>query len=306
LQISDRASRNIFFVALCRNIGIPARIEPAASKPQYFENGQWKNVVFEDETTTRSIKTKLIIKSSNANPVKPGYYAHYTLSYFKDGDFHTLDYEDNPIVKRFPYSLELDEGYYRLTVGSRANDGSVTVHTEYFELKGNKPYLLTVKLPEVERKLFVKGIVDMNSTITLQDQSKITLKSLSKGKGLILNFLDLGKEPSKHILQDMETVRTALESWGGGILLMISDDKNSIFDASVFKGLPQQIVWGVDNERTFLKTVAGALQTEFQDNFPLTVYLSGNGGILYFSAGYRTSTGEAILKTIKQEAESFK
>ena len=216
-----------------------------------------------------------------------------------------MDYENDPAVKHFPYSLELDEGYYRLTTGSRANDGSVTVSSQYFELKRNKPNRLTLKLPETAGKLFVKGIVDMNSIVFLQDH-KTTLKELSKGKGLMLCFVDLGKEPSKHILQDLSVVQKALEAWGGGILFLIPGDKNTDFRTSDFKNLPQQTTWGNDPERGLLKAVGSALQLDFQDNFPLTVYLSRNGGILYSSAGYGIGTGEAIFKTIKQEEESFK
>jgi transglutaminase-like putative cysteine protease len=306
LQIANSRSRNIFFVALCRSFGIPARIEPATSKPQYFENGQWTDAVFESVETVHTPKAKLTVHNAASNVVKPGYYTHYTLAYFKDGDFQTLDYENNPAVAHFPYQLELDEGYYRLTAGSRANDGSVAIHTEYFELQSNTPPCrITVELPKIEGKLFVKGIVDMNSIVTLQNHSKATLKELSKGKGLMLCFVDAGKEPSKHILQDLPVVREALEEWGGGILLMTPGDKiNRSFDAGVFKGLPQQTVWGIDNERTLLQATAGALQIDFKDNFPLTVYLSSNGGILYSSLGYHIGTGEDIVKTIRQEKVS--
>jgi hypothetical protein len=97
-----------------------------------------------------------------------------------------------------------------------------------------------------------------------------------------------------------------LEEWGGGILLMIPSDKQtSAFDASVFKGLPKQTAWSVDTNRALLNATAGALQMEFGDNFPLTVYLSKAGGILYSSVGYTIGTGEDILKIIKQEKNSY-
>jgi transglutaminase-like putative cysteine protease len=304
LQAADEPSRAVFFVALCRSSGIPARIEAATGKPQYLENGQWVDVVFEPEKSPSGNlpQAKLIVRNSTDNIVKPGYYSHYTLARFRDGDFHTLDFENNPLVARFPYQLELDEGYYRLMTGSRANDGSVFVHTEYFELKGNTSHTLNIRLPEVEGKLFVKGIVDMNSVVHRSDHSKTTLKELSKGKGLMLCFLDPGKEPSKHILQDFPAVQQALEEWNGGVLLMIPDDKAvPSFDSSTFKGLPQNTCWSTDNNRELLKAVAGALQIDFRDNFPLTVYLSRNGGILYSSTGYRIGTGEDVLKIIRLE-----
>ncbi|MDR3339628.1 MAG: transglutaminase-like domain-containing protein [Candidatus Symbiothrix sp.] len=304
LQIADRLSRNIFFVAICRSFGIPARIEPATAKPQYFENGRWTDAGFEPEESANANlpKGRLIVQNIINNVVKPGYYSHYTLAYFKDGDFQTLDFENNPAVANFPYSLDLDEGYYRLMIGGRANDGSVSVHTQYFVLKAGKPQTIRVRLPEPEGKLFVKGIVDMNTIVELENNTKSTLKELSKGKGLTLCLLDPGKEPSKHILQDFPAVKQAFDEWGGGLLLMVPDDKINGFDASVFKGLPANAVWGIDKQRNLLQAVTGALQlTGFNDNFPLTIYLSRNGGVLFSAAGYRIGTGEEVLGVIGKE-----
>jgi transglutaminase-like putative cysteine protease len=302
LGIADVRSRNIFFVAACRSFGIPARLEPATGKPQYSENGKWTDVAFEKESSAavNLPKGKVTLKNAAGNIVKPGYYTHYTLAYFKDGEFHSLDLEDNPVAAKFPFTLDLDEGYYRLMIGSRANDGSVTVSVKYFELKGNTAQTLEVKMPQIENKLFVKGIVDMNSVVILKDQSKASLKELSNGKGLMLCFVDPGKEPSKHILQDLPVVQQVFETWSGGVLFVIPSDKFSKgFDASVFKGLPQQTQWSVGDD--LLKAATGALQLDLGDNFPLTLYLSDNGGILFSSVGYRIGTGEEVLKVIELE-----
>ncbi|MDR0415289.1 MAG: transglutaminase-like domain-containing protein [Prevotellaceae bacterium] len=305
LKIADRRSRNIFFVAACRSFGIPARVEGSTGKTQYFENGQWIDVAFEPSTSLNLPKAKLAVHSSPDNLTRPGYYSHYTLAYFKDGDFQTLDFEGSPQVSRLPCTLELDEGYYRLMAGSRANDGSVFVHTEYFTLKKDVPASVTIRLPETEGKLFVKGIVDMNTIVTLSSGSKATLKELSKGRGLMLCFLDMGKEPSKHILQDIPAVRDDLNEWGGGVLLAVPGDKAATASAiSAFKGLPQNTSHAIDSNRELLRAVTSALQIEFSDNFPLTIYLSRNGGILYSAVGYRIGTGEEILKTIRKEENS--
>ena len=303
LKMADRLSRNIFFVAACRSFGIPARIEGSTGKIQYFESGQWVDVMFEPGNSHHAPKAKLTVHNASGNLTKPGYYTHYTLAYFKDGDFQTLDFENSPQVSHFPYTLDLDEGYYRLMTGSRANDGSVFVHTEYFELKKSAPSRIDIRLPETDGKLFVKGIVDMNSTVTLNNGAKTTLKELSQGKGLMLCFLDLGKEPSKHILQDLPAVKQALDEWGGGVLFLTSGDKTAPAALiSSFKDLPQHTGWGVDVRRELLQAATGALQMDFGDNFPLTLYLSRNGGILYSAAGYRIGIGEEILKIIRMEA----
>jgi len=308
LGITDSRSRNIFFVALCRNFGIPARIEPATSRPQYFKNGAWIDVYLQPEIAPTHLSlANLTLLNAKENIIKPIYTANYSLAYFKGGEFHTLDYEGNPAVVNLPYTLKLDAGYYRLLIGSRANDGSVFVHTEYFELKGNTKRKMEIHIPKTEGKLPVKGIIDMNSVVTTKEGSKASLKELSKGKGLVLCFLDPGKEPSKHILQDFPGVQAELDQWGGGALFMIPDDKETkTFDASAFKGLPSNTVWGSDRQRELLKSATNALQIKFQDNFPLTIYLSSNGGILFSSAGYRIGTGTDVLAVIKKERKTKK
>jgi hypothetical protein len=301
LKISDKRSRDILFVALCRSMDIPSRIDQATGRPQYLkaETGLWVDVFFDRQAAE---KPKATIQFTNAkdNIVKPGYYTHFTIARYDNGDFVTLDYENS--IKDLPARITVDAGYYRLMTGSRGNDGSVTISTRYFEVKGGEAKSFEISLPKVEGRIQVQGIVDPNTVVALQDGSKKTLKELTNAKGLMICFADPDKEPTKHILQDLPAVQQAIEEWGGGILFAIPDDKMSkAFDASVFKGLPKQSLWMTDNERVLLNTVAGALQIDFSNNFPLTVYLSTNGGILYSSQGYRIGIGENIIKTIELE-----
>lgn len=301
LKVADKQSRNIFFVALCRSMDIASRVDPVTSRPQYLnvEKNQWVDVNFEKPVVDKP-KATISFVNNNSNIVKPGYYTHFTIARFDNGNFVTLDYENQ--IKGLPSKIEVDAGYYRLMIGSRANDGSVTIDTRYFGIKEKEAKTMEIKLPEVEGRVQVQGIVDPNTVVVLNDGSKKTIKELTNKKGLVICFADPDKEPTKHILQDLPAVQQPIEEWGGGILFAVPDDKLSkAFDASVFKGLPKQSVWMTDNSRTLLNTVAGALQIEFSNNFPLVIYLSTNGGILYSSQGYRIGIGENILKTIEAE-----
>jgi hypothetical protein len=305
LKVANRRSSNVFFVAVCRSLGIPAQIETATGKPQYFGDGTWKEARFteaNDEVQSISPKVALTLTNTPSNNIKPDYYIHYTVAVFKDGDFQTLDYEDDPAVNEFPYTLRLDAGYYRLMSGSRANNGSVAVRVEYFELKAGEPLEISVTLPEITGKLLVQGNIDLNTLITANDGNKKPLKTFDHDKGLMLCFLDPGKEPSKHLLQDLPAQRQDLETWGGGILLMIPADKQrETFNPAVFKNLPQQTEWATDHDRSLLKIIVKELQLDFNDNFPLTVYLSTTGDILYSSQGYKIGISEEVLKTIYLE-----
>lgn len=46
LRVADPHSRDIFFVAVCRSFGIPARLETATRIPQYFFREKWQDVYF--------------------------------------------------------------------------------------------------------------------------------------------------------------------------------------------------------------------------------------------------------------------
>ena len=306
LKVADNHSRDIFFVALCRSMDILTRIDPATNRPQYLraEDNLWTDVYF-DEKIIEQPKATITFTNNKGNIVKPGYYTHFTLARFDNGDFVTLDFENE--VNSLPANVSVDAGYYRLMIGSRANDGSVTIDTRYFEVKEKEKKSLEIKLPKIEGRIQVQGIVDPNTVVTLNDGSKKSLKDLMNKKGLVICFADPDKEPTKHILQDLPLVKQPVEEWGGGILFAVPDDKLSrAFDASVFKNLPKQSLWMTDNSRELLRSAAGALQIDFSNNFPLTIYLSTSGGILYSSQGYRIGIGENIIKTIEEEKATKK
>ncbi|MDR2026218.1 MAG: transglutaminase-like domain-containing protein [Prevotellaceae bacterium] len=292
MKIADQYSRNIFFVALCRSAGIAARLNPATARPQYYD-GEWKNAEFEDGTKETYPQAKIAFVNSKDNLIRLRYGTHYSLARFRDGDFATLGLRGTATVS-------VDKGYYRLTVGNRAHDGSVTTVNKYFEVDENRSPDLEIKMPELVRKLQVSGTVDMNTKITLTDGKETTLKDLSGGNGVILCFADPDKEPTKHILQDLPARSNELNEWNGGVLFLVPDDRlSSAFDSSVFKNLPKNTVWGIDSMRSLLNETVSTLKLDFNDNFPLMIFLTNSGGIVYHSSGYKTGISEDIVKTLK-------
>lgn len=302
MQLADNHSRNIFFIALARALGIPARLDASNGRPQYYDE-EWKDVIFgaPDQVIPKS---SIRFTNNPNNIIKPGYYYHFTVGKFNGNDYSTIYFDENG-MGALPVTSPVDAGMYRLVVGSRANDGSVTVGLKYFEAPADKTVNQEITLPIPENLLQVQGIVDPNTIVEL-DNGKKSLKQLMNGKGLMLVFADPDREPTKHILQDLPQVADALNQWGGSVLFLVPDDKLSkAFDSASFSGLPNNTVWGVDANRTLLNGVANTLQMSFTNNFPLVIYLNTNGGILYSHAGYTIGIGENIIKTIEQEKQTM-
>ena len=300
---ADEYSRNIFFVALARALGIPARIDMTNSRPQYYDKG-WKDVFFEAPQQTMP-KSTIRFSNDPNNLLKPSYGSQFTIAKFENNQYKTIALGSE--VANLPASATIDEGMYRLMIGSRANDGSVTVQFRYFEAPQNKVVNEKITLPIPENLLQVQGIIDPNTIVTLDGDKKMTLKELMNNKGLMLVFADPDREPTKHILQDLPQVAQALDVWGGGVLFLVPDDKVSkAFNAKDFKGLPINNYWSIDTGRSLLNSTASTLQMNFTNNFPLVVYINTNGGILYSHVGYTIGIGEKVLETIEQEKKSLK
>lgn len=300
LKLADKHSRNIFFVALCRSFGIAAQLDLATLRPQYYD-GQWKDVLFE-ALQAELPKGRIIFTDDKANVVRPSYSTYYTIATFNKNEFTALNYRNEESLKKLPGVVTVDATNYRLTIGNRGNDGSVTVLNKFFSVGEGETVTEIISIPQPESLVEMQGTLNLNTTIELDNGSKPTIDQQMGGKGLVLVFADPDKEPTKHILQDLPAVSEEMNNWGGSIIFVVPDDKKSAaFDASAFPGLPTKSLWATDNNRQLLNKVSTAIKIDFANNFPLVVYVNKKGEILYSHQGYTIGIGEIILKTIKLE-----
>jgi hypothetical protein len=145
LKISDSESRAIYFVTICRSLGIPSRLEPGSNVPQYFFNSKWNDVYFNDEKAPAEIKGFLKLFSSEASPV-PEYYVHYTIARFENGRYNTLEYDYNKKITDFPEELPLTPGHYMITTGNRLSDNKILTEISFFDLEPDQHLSKEIKL----------------------------------------------------------------------------------------------------------------------------------------------------------------
>lgn len=145
LGVSDRHSRDIYFVAICRSFGIPSRLEPGSNLPQYYFNKKWNDAWFSDEQKPPEGKGYLRLVSSDKHPV-PEYYIHFTIAKFSEGRYNTLDYDYNRRISDFKTELTLSPGHYMLMTGNRINDSKILSSVSFFELRKNEHKIINVYL----------------------------------------------------------------------------------------------------------------------------------------------------------------
>jgi transglutaminase-like putative cysteine protease len=149
LRTADSHSRDIFFVALCRTTGHASRLAPGTGRPQYFESGEWHDVLFSGDITEVGEKGYVTFFSDEKSPV-PQYHIHFTLAVFDDGKYKTLDYGYEVKINDLPARLPLAPGKYMLTTGNRDENGNVLASVSFFDLSPGEDARVEVKLRHKE------------------------------------------------------------------------------------------------------------------------------------------------------------
>lgn len=297
LKVSDRNSRAICFVAICRTLGIPARLEPGRNVPQYFFNKEWNDVYFSDQNKPDLNKGYLRLVSSDTKPV-PEYFIHFTIARFENGRYNTLEYDYNKKITDFTEEIFLPPGHYMLVTGNRLIDSKILSSISFFDLSENEHKTLDIKLRKDLAEKKILGSIDLkkfNSVI----QTNNTSQSCVNEKGAVIIWVEPDKEPSKHIFNDLPLLKKELDSWGGKFLLLSvgsGSSLNQLLQSN--SGLPANTSYGTDNQLTILRNCVKLMQpTEI--NLPVVLVTDTNGNVFFISTGYRIGIGEQILKYTK-------
>ena len=294
LRRADAHSRDIFFVAVCRALNIPAYMDNATEQIFAYNNSQWKLIRF-DEGRKILPNGTLVIDYDKKQSIKPVYWTHFTIAKYENGDFVTFDYENDPRVSSFPITLELEQGYYMLSTGNRYTDGTALSRIEFFTIMPNKTTHQKLIIRNLDENISDLGQIDLQYKLP-ETQSKKTVKELAKGRPLLLCFIDPSREPSKHLLKDIASHAREFEQRGYSILFVLPEDKNvPDFNFDKWK-LPSQSILVEDKGNQWLNNVLTHTKSTFSDNYPLVIFANKEGTILFKSEGYRIGTSNQILQ----------
>ena len=297
LKIADTWSRSICFVAICRSLGIPARLVEGRLIPQYFLKNEWHDVYFSDQTPPSDRKGYVRFTSAEKKPV-PEYYIHFTLARLEGGKYTTLAYDFNRKVTDFAEDIALPPGKYMLLTGNRISDNGILTSLTLFDLGENERKKLDIQLRKDPSVKKILGKLDIKNTAELFS-TNLDLSSGIREKGVVIIWIDPEKEPTRHIFNDLPKLKTELESWGGYFLFL--NGKSSAagsFDASALKELPEKSLFGDDPELRFLSKSID-LTVLPDEKLPFVLVSDKDGNIVYTSSGYRIGIAEQIFKHLQ-------
>jgi transglutaminase-like putative cysteine protease len=288
IKRADIKSMNIFYVALCRSFNIPSRMDPATSQVQVYEKGKWVTVNLVPASVTKEKGTLVINYNSDNNSPIPQYWSYYTLSKYENGSFVALDYENDPRVAKFPVTLSLDNGYYRLTAGNRYADGRVVARNVFFNLSGGGKTSRTLNIPQLFRDSVVYG-----------KAGAVLDRELYKDGGLVICFIEPEKEPTKHVMNEMPIHKIAFDKWGGNFLFVVPENNlRKDFNPQIYSKLPAKTQFVTKNGSVLMDAMLKSANQSFRDNYPLIYIVNKKGEIIFHSEGYRIGIGDLLSKSL--------
>ena len=302
LRHSDAHSRDIFFVAACRSLNIPAYLDNATNTiyvndgdaGKLWKKGKWIKISFEDGTEVQPTAKLTLTYKPTKELAKPVYWSHFTLARYKDGDFKTFDFENDSRMDMFPATIALEQGYYCLTTGNRYPEGDVLVRKEYFTVReGQKITKQIILRPLTERSNDVQASIDPQQEI-IPDMA--TLADYAGSTGMLFIFMGDYKEPSKHLVKEMQSLSKEYKDWGGMVYLVAPAAAKPI----TWK-LPNTdcIIREPDQKDPFEKEIVETLKLDLRNDYPLVALVNNRGEILFHSHGYSIGLAEQILKKLK-------
>ena len=309
---ADARSSDIFFVALCRKFGFPARLDEVTGKAQYLVDGSWNDVVLASVPP----QGDLVLELSGNTSDNPEYYTHFTLSKVVDsGGNLTADllsfneYGPLDFVSLFSEPYSLDEGYYMLTTGRRMADGSVLSRASFFKVNEGGRTEAPLEVRSATSGLPVLGTFDAEQTFRPAGAAAASAGSpaaeasilSATGRGYFLvAVLGSGDEPSNHAVRQLAAAAQALNAWGRPAVLLGGAPAASVPPAAPapVAGL-SNAVYGLDTAGKVAAMLASGAGAE---SFRLPVVAVGDsfGRIVYFSQGYNTSLAEDLRSVIEK------
>ena len=291
------SAKKILFVALCRTLGIPAKLNKENGNMSYYEGGNWIEIEIGtvQEEVIKDSKIALHAQDDTAYE----YMKNYTIGRYVNGIYHTLyletgEWKDNKI------SYEVEAGRYRIITVNREANGTIHANLYYVEVEEKSEAIVEIVVPDThvgnEKEVVVKETSFMNTNGDVYKLSDVTDESRN-----MVAFLDAGAEPTEHLLNEMIEAKEQYLELQPKVVLVVKEE-NDLANPTLVKALEAlpfiQVYVGYEKEDLAyiyeeFEILDKKLPLAFVMNKPMTAHMA--------IAGYHVGIGTMLLKYLESK-----
>ena len=346
LKMGSAVSRTILFIAICRSLNIPARLDKSLMLPEYWADGAFHVPV----SRAQASKGTLLLRNI---PGKEWIYAqHWTLGRLEKDHFVTMNHA-GLVFEKETLELFLPVGIYRLIAVKRLLNGDQEAVELLFAIEKEKQ--VELYMPDFEKTDGVmpweknsvpdesqncRKLQNKNNSLREEIQSCLlrdillqradgTLSSLEKlvsGKRSILAFLEIGAEPTEHVLNEVLALEKSAKGNSKGIgcqlLFVLRQEKDLqhktlqevlALDAGSEIEILYDISGGASDANAAPRTATGdtasgtlcgwqetAKRMGLAEKLPVLAAVRPDGTGIYGSCGYHVGSVELMVRILKE------
>lgn len=293
LKFGNPMSQRILCAAICRTLGIPARVDQAAREVEVYKDGNFIRI-------SGTEKAALILKRKKGEEWKFG--QNWTIGRLCGDCFVTLDYQKLEF-EGMALELELEPGYYRILTANRLPNGNQLASEYRVVLKpGSTEELgLRMRTGRPEELLVSHPLEDFE---VWKDGAERKISALTKEGVHILAFLEPGQEPTEHVLNEMAMYHESLRRLKASICFIVRGQKVQKTEAwnKALKAVPEiAIAYGSVDE--LAEPLARSMYVD-PDKLPLLLIVNPGLQGIYACSGYQAGSVKLMLELLRVNERS--
>ena len=302
IRKSSELSRHILFVAIARTLGVPARLNPMDGAMEYlmpdsvkqgaeaYENSKFQAVIAGKATEARLVFTD--------GGLTWTYNPNWSIARLEKDGYLPLELEDLS-WENGKLAIEADPGIYRILTGNRLPNGNVFGKSLTFSVEKGEEKTVELNFREAKLNDMLEDIAIQPFNLLEKDGTKVPAADVTRGGRKILFWLEVSKEPTEHILNELMEKKEAFEKYKENLLFIIKKEED-LNDPTLSRcraalpGIPVLYDTFTENVNTL-----GRRMYVDPEKLPLILVTSGELNGIYATSGYNVGTADMLLRILE-------
>ena len=304
-------TKRVLFVAICRSLGIAARMNHATLAPEFYARGGF--VAVEAAPKEHTVPVTVTCPTQDALTYEQdwsiarltpaaGLGASGTYMTYQTLDYYGRTFENDR------FEVELAPGIYRATTSARLPNGNQQISERLFCVAADaESCALELRVREPEASDMLSNIALEDFAVRDAEGGHCTVTAAAVDGMALLAYLEPSEEPTEHLLNELRERADQIADEKLAVLLVVPDLAMASDPtlARTLEALPQVILAEDDfserPERLARRMFANP------EKLPLAVLADGRGETLhglYATAGYNVGTVDLVLKLARLAREA--
>lgn len=310
--IGNVFSQMVLCIKIYRALGIPARFRMIDRTIEYYRDGAFHSIRREklirnqkDEMNSKESKTtaKARLFLHGKGGLKFSDWGHYSVSRFENGHFMFV-FLGGPgrMAQGETLEAELEPGIYRAITTNRLPNGDQYTRVCDFTLYAGEERHLDMELRDFPIQAICRQYnIEEDCVFETPEGKKEVLSYIAGKEKCAFIWLQTGKEPTEHVLNELLGKKQEIAGMDHRIYLIVRDARDYVENETlknVTEELPNLKLLVCDSTESYQELSKSVGQNP--GKLPLVFVMQGEKNCIYSDSGYNVGMVELLLRVLNE------